>query len=154
MKKAFWTSDWFAGLLFTLAFLLLAFIVFPDSFASLERYAYDVGMRASQRAPSDKIAVIAIDEESIQNIGRWPWPRDIHARMISELKRGGAKVIGNTILYSEPQIDPGFARINALIEFVSASSLSSLLPAEPATPAPLPAPASETAPAAPTEPSA
>jgi len=48
----------------------------------LERFAYDWGVRASARTPSDRISVIAIDKRSIDNIGRWPWSRDIHAKMI------------------------------------------------------------------------
>lgn len=154
MKKGFWTKDWFAGLAFTLAFLLLSFFIYPDSFQSLERYAYDVGVRASDRIPNDKIAVIAIDDESIQNIGRWPWPRDLHAQMIERLKQGGAKVIGNTILYSEPQIDPGLARINELVGFVEGSSLAYLLPkpAAPVTPEITPPAATLTDPATPTPP--
>ncbi len=130
MKKGFWATDWFAGAAFTLVFFLLSTVIYPDSFQSLERYAYDVGVRASDRVPSDKIAVVAIDDKSIQNIGRWPWPRDVHAQMIDRLKQGGAKTIGNTILYSEPQIDPGLAKINELIGFVQASSLATYLPVQ------------------------
>jgi serine/threonine-protein kinase len=151
MTKGFWTTDWFAGLSFTLIFFLVSFFLFPDSFQSLERYAYDVGMRGASRTPSDKLAVIAIDDESIQNIGRWPWSRDIHAQMIERLHQGGAKIIGNTILYSEPQIDPGLAQINQLIGFVETSSLAQHMPrtAEPvAQPAPSPVPETATAEAA------
>ena len=43
-----------------------------------------MGVRATTRAPSDRIAVIAIDDTSIANIGRWPWSRDVHARMTDE----------------------------------------------------------------------
>jgi eukaryotic-like serine/threonine-protein kinase len=128
MKKGLWATDWFAGVAFTLVFLVLSAFIYPDSFQSLERYAYDVGVRASARVPNDKIAVVAIDDKSIQNIGRWPWPRDVHAQLIERLKQGGAKTIGNTILYSEPQIDPGLAHINDLLRFVEGSSLARLVP--------------------------
>src|SRR5690242_13030759 len=110
MKEAFWKSDWFAGLIFCVAFLFVAFFVFGAGFQSLERAAYDLGVRASSRTPSDRVAVIAIDDQSIQNIGRWPWPRDVHARMLALLKQGGAKVVGSTVLYTEPQVDAGLAR--------------------------------------------
>jgi len=50
--------------------------------------------------------VVAIDDDSIKNIGRWPWPREIHAQMVDKLKSAGAKVIGSTIFYAEAQIDP------------------------------------------------
>jgi CHASE2 domain-containing sensor protein/predicted Ser/Thr protein kinase len=147
MKKGFWTTDGFAGLVFTLVFLLVSFVLYPDAFQGLERYAYDVGVRSAKRLPSERVAVVAIDDESIQNIGRWPWPRDIHARMIEQLRAGGAKVIGNTILYSEPQVDPGLVQINQLLQFVEGSSLSVLLPRPSASiePATAPEPPADTA---------
>jgi eukaryotic-like serine/threonine-protein kinase len=83
---------------------------------SLERAAYDWGVRASSRTPSEKVAIIAIDKQSIDNIGRWPWSREIHAKMIERLASARAKVIGYTVFFSEPQIDPGLAYINRLLE--------------------------------------
>jgi serine/threonine-protein kinase len=83
---------------------------------SLERKAYDLGVGAVARQPSDKIAVIAIDKQSIDNLGRWPWSREVHAKMIDGLAAAKAKVIAPTILFSEPQLDPGLAYINKLIE--------------------------------------
>ncbi len=75
MKTRFWSSDWFA------AFIITAIVVVfsgSASFQSLERSAYDWGVRSTDRKPSEKIAIIAIDDESIANIGRWPWTRDLH----------------------------------------------------------------------------
>ena len=45
-------------------------------------------------APAPNIAVIAIDDDSIGKLGRWPWPRDYHAALIDKLSKGGASVIG------------------------------------------------------------
>jgi len=121
MKTRFWGSDWFAGLVITTAIVLFSG---SASFQSLERSAYDWGVRSTQKTPSDKIAIIAIDDESIANIGRWPWPRDLHAELIRRLSEGGAKVIGQTVFFLEPQIDPGSLYIRDLIEFVSNASFN------------------------------
>jgi serine/threonine-protein kinase len=86
---------------------------------SLERKAYDLGVGAISRDPSSKIAVIAIDKQSIDNLGRWPWSREVHAKMIDGLASAKAKVIASTVFFSEPQIDPGLAYINKLIELYS-----------------------------------
>jgi serine/threonine-protein kinase len=86
-----------------------------DLLQSLERKAYDVGVRATDRAPSERIAVIAIDDASVGNIGRWPWPRDVHAKLADTLKAGGAKVVGQLVFFSEPQVDPGLAYVNRLL---------------------------------------
>jgi serine/threonine-protein kinase len=87
---------------------------------SLERKAYDLGVGMAARDPTDRIAVIAIDKQSIDNIGRWPWSRDIFADMIEKLAASKAKVIGTTVFFSEPQRDPGLGYINRLIELNNA----------------------------------
>jgi len=113
MKFGFWRRDWFLALIVVIIFLVLAQ---SGLIQSLERSAYDLGVSWSDRSPGDKVAVIAIDDESISNLGRWPWPRDRLAGMIEELAAGGADVIGNTILLSEPQIDPGLKHLNDLVD--------------------------------------
>jgi serine/threonine-protein kinase len=101
MRRAFWKTDWFLGLLVVAG--VAVFNLSSGLIPSLERKAYDMGVQATSRAPSDKIAVIAIDKASIDNIGRWPWPRDVHATMIDALARAKAKVIGYTVFFSEPE---------------------------------------------------
>jgi len=112
-KAGFWNRDWFLGLAVS---LVLLFAGGSQLIQSLERSAYDWGVRASSRSPSDKVAVIAIDKQSIDNIGRWPWSREIHAQMVERLATANAKVIGYTVFFSEPQIDPGLAYVNKLLE--------------------------------------
>lgn len=114
MKSKIWSQDWFAGGIFCLIFLMLVYLVFPSVSGSWERQAYDAGVRLNDRSPSADIAVIAIDDQSIENLGRWPWPRSLHADMIDKLQAAGARVIGNTIFYSESQTDPGQLEIKGL----------------------------------------
>lgn len=125
-KAAFWKKDWFLGLLLTVLMLLAGT---TDLLQSLERKAYDLGVQASARTPSDKVAVIAIDDQSIANLGRWPWSRDLHARMTDLLAAAGAKAVGNTIFFSEPQIDPGYRYITRLIDIVNQSVVDGVEPA-------------------------
>jgi CHASE2 domain-containing sensor protein len=112
-RKDFWKSDWFLGVIVALA---VASASQADLVKSLERKAYDLGVRASSRSPSARIAVIAIDDASIANIGRWPWSREVHAELVHKLAAAQAKVIGITVFFSEPQIDPGLPYINKLSE--------------------------------------
>lgn len=119
-KWSFWKKDWFVGLLVALVFM---FGANSDLVQSLERKAYDLGVLASSRTPSDKIAVIAIDEQSIANLGRWPWPRAIHAKMVDILAAGHAKVIGHTAFFFEPQVDAGLGYIYKIAELLGKSSL-------------------------------
>src|SRR5258706_1015289 len=112
-KAGFWRKDWFLGLVVSLVLLAAGGTLLIEA---LERFAYDWGVRASARIPSDKISVIAIDKRSIDNIGRWPWSREIHAKMIESLADAKAKVIGYTVFFSESQLDPGLVYVNRLLE--------------------------------------
>jgi signal transduction histidine kinase/CHASE2 domain-containing sensor protein len=53
-----------------------------------------------QRSP---VVVILIDDESLQKYGRWPWSRELLARLVNNLSQGGAGTIGLDILLSERQ---------------------------------------------------
>ena len=112
-KAGFWKKDWFLGLVVSLALL---FSGGSQLIQGLERAAYDWGVRASSRTPSDKISIIAIDKQSIDNIGRWPWSREIHAKMVERLASAKAKVVAYTVFFSEPQLDPGLVYVNRLLE--------------------------------------
>ena len=83
-------------------------------FTGLELKLYDAASTRTDRLPSDRIAIIAIDDTSIANIGRWPWPREVQARMIDLLSAAGAKTIANTSLFLEPQTDRGLESLRAL----------------------------------------
>jgi CHASE2 domain-containing sensor protein len=76
-KLDFWRSDWFLGAL--VALVVLA----PwdrDLVQSLERKACDLGVQATSRIPSDKIAIIAIDNQS----------RIIKLMQLHQASQGGA----------------------------------------------------------------
>lgn len=53
------------------------------------------------RTISDKIIVLGIDEESVQEFGRWPWDRSVMASAIDTLNEKGAAVIGIDVIYSD-----------------------------------------------------
>jgi len=116
MKSGFWKTDWFLGLIVVVVMLIAGG---SDLLQSLERKAYDMGVQASSRSASDRIAVIAIDDTSIANIGRWPWSREVHAKMTDLLAGAKAKVIGNTVFFSEPQIDAGYVYVTKLLDIAS-----------------------------------
>jgi eukaryotic-like serine/threonine-protein kinase len=124
MKKLdFLKSDWVFGIAVVAGVIL--FNATSNLIPSLERWAYDLGVRASSRAPSDRVTVIAIDDQSISNLGRWPWPRDVHAKMIDMLAGAQAKTVGFAINMPEPQIDAGLKHIDGVLQSISQSNLKS-----------------------------
>ena len=93
-----------------------------DIIGTLERRFYDYSSTQSSRQPSDRIAVIAIDDQSIANIGRWPWPRDVHAQLIDMLAASKAKTIVHTTFFFEPQTDRGLQFIRKIKDALGTSA--------------------------------
>jgi serine/threonine-protein kinase len=116
----FWKTDWFAGVAIVLAALLLH--LSTDAIGTMERRFYDFASTSNSRQPSDRIAVIAIDDQSIANLGRWPWQRDIHAKLIDLLAQAKAKTIVHTVFFFEPQVDPGLGFIRRMKSALSTES--------------------------------
>jgi class 3 adenylate cyclase/CHASE2 domain-containing sensor protein len=82
----------------------------------LERRTQDyraVAVAGPRAALSDRIAVVAVDDQAIRTIGRPPFGRDRVAEMVREMTLAGAAVIAMDVLLDEPQ-DP--ARDAALAE--------------------------------------
>ncbi len=58
-------------------------------------------------APDPRVIVLAVDDQSLSEIGRWPWSRDLFARLIDRvLGEYRAKVLTLDIIFSEPQLNP------------------------------------------------
>ncbi|MBS2031249.1 MAG: adenylate/guanylate cyclase domain-containing protein [Deltaproteobacteria bacterium] len=68
-------------------------------------WATDVKFRLrGPRQPGAKIVMVDIDEEAIEQVGRWPWHRDFLAGLIQSAFDAGAKVVGLDIVFSEPDV--------------------------------------------------
>lgn len=100
----FWKKDWFAGFVVTVICLLMAN---SPVIEKLEFANYDFAMERLARDPQQNIAIIAIDDKSIENLERWPWPRSLQAEMVTKLANSGARVIGSSIVLSEAQTHLG-----------------------------------------------
>jgi eukaryotic-like serine/threonine-protein kinase len=117
-KTSLWRADWMVGVLVVLGVLVLYFAT--DFIGTLERRYYDFSSTATSRQPSDKIAIIAIDDQSIANIGRWPWSREVHAKLIDQLSSAKAKTIVHSAFFFEPQTDRGSAYIQKIKDALGA----------------------------------
>ncbi|MET0028639.1 MAG: CHASE2 domain-containing protein [Candidatus Thiodiazotropha sp.] len=105
------------------ALILLVFTGFMAASGWLWRWdllLYDLQMGWMTRAAADDIVIVAVDEKSLEAIGRWPWPRYWHAELIDRLSRAGARAIVFDILLAEP--DPNNPEADRrLIQSVAAS---------------------------------
>ncbi|MGD8367915.1 MAG: serine/threonine-protein kinase [Desulfobacterales bacterium] len=102
------------GIGITLLFLWLGFfrLAFFDNL-ELKRYDLMMSLRGAPEAPSD-IVMVDIDDDSIDKLGRWPWPRSLIARGIDAIDAGGPKVIGLNFVFSEPEESSGLHEIRLL----------------------------------------
>jgi adenylate cyclase len=55
-----------------------------------------------KRNPINKIVIIEVDSPSIDQYGRWPWHRDVVAKLIDNAFSAGARVVGMDMVFSEP----------------------------------------------------
>ncbi len=58
------------------------------------------------RKGSAQVALVAIDDKSIELEGRWPWPRQKMARLIENAMANEAKILGFDVTFSEPSTHP------------------------------------------------
>ena len=62
-------------------------------------------MSLSQLPPADDIVVIDIDDKSISQFGRWPWPRKVHASLLDKLSSAKSKVVIFDVLFPELDLE-------------------------------------------------
>lgn len=87
----------------TVLFIIL-FIFKPIIFETLDYKLYDLMflLRGKVEHP-ENIVIAAIDESSIEKLGRWPWSRDNFAELVKRLSESGAAVIAFDVIFSEPE---------------------------------------------------
>ena len=85
-------------------------------FAPLDRLIYDTVLARSAAPMSDEVVIVAIDEQSLQDFGPWPWPRSRQAALLREVEAQQPQLIALDIIYS------GFApQTDTLVDAVAAS---------------------------------
>ena len=92
---------------------------------TIEAKIYDLRARLRNvQNAGEKIAIVAIDEPSVAQLGRYPWPRSRIAEGLDVISEAGPKVIGLDILYPDPEQNQGLAALKNLQGVVSQSSVA------------------------------
>ena len=92
-----WTTAFIT--LFVLTFIGLQDYSFKET---LRLKSFDYMLANEEVSQSQDITIITIDEEAIEKYGQWPWPRDVLAHIILELRNAQTGIIVMPILFSEP----------------------------------------------------
>lgn len=95
--------EWAWLLLLLLATLFLA--LRGGWWDRLDHAFYDASIAASGRPASQDILILAIDEPSLAQFGRWPWSRQRLAEIVERLADAGSGPVLLDVILSEPQRD-------------------------------------------------
>ena len=63
---------------------------------------YDAYVGGWEYTPDARLLIVAIDDNSLQQLGQWPWPRGTHARLLDRLTDAGAERVVLDLVLSEP----------------------------------------------------
>lgn len=70
-----------------------------------DQLVYDRLLTLRDQPVSPDIVIVEIDNASVAALGRWPWPRSVHAQVVDRLAQAGAAAVVYDVLFTEPSID-------------------------------------------------
>lgn len=79
--------------------LLTAF----DTITLLELPLRDLALRLLPQRPAAHTVVVAIDERSLNEVGPWPWPRPVLARLVRQIGASGGRAAILDVLLADPR---------------------------------------------------
>jgi adenylate cyclase len=97
----------------------------PTPVARLRSLVFDAYQRVSPQTfdPDLPVRIVDIDEDSLSQVGQWPWPRTVLAQLVDRLAANGAATIGFDMVFPEPdRMSPA----NALRFWPKADALAEL----------------------------
>ncbi len=107
--------DWVVGVIVTAFFVFITVTGVLDFTDAIEKKTFD--FRARLAAPAERnpdIEIVAITDDDLSELGRFPWPRDVIARAVQNLSTAGARVIAMNILFPEPEQSEGLETVKEL----------------------------------------
>lgn len=88
--------------------LLIAVLSHQRTLIAADNLIQDFIIASQQHPLSDKVVIVAIDDDSIAAFGRWPWRRNLHAKLVNRISEQRPAAIGLDILFSEADLQhPG-----------------------------------------------
>ncbi|MCG6982737.1 MAG: adenylate/guanylate cyclase domain-containing protein [Deltaproteobacteria bacterium] len=113
-------------ILFLTGLMLLFYLTGNPFLDRLELKSLDVRFLTRGPEPPGPFAVLAaIDEKSLDEVGKWPWPRAKIAALIDRLSEEGARVIAMDIVFSEPDENNNLRFVESMQEEAGTLGLQS-----------------------------
>jgi adenylate cyclase len=84
----------------------------------IENIAYDIRLNLTlPNVHNEQVIILDIDEKSLAEEGRWPWPRDRIAELVNRLFEDyEIAVLGFDVVFAEKDSDPGLMRLASLAQ--------------------------------------
>ncbi|MEK6709986.1 MAG: adenylate/guanylate cyclase domain-containing protein [Nitrospinota bacterium] len=102
------------GVLLTVA-MLLTFAAKPAIIHRLDLILSDFRFLArGPKKAAPEVVIATIDEKSIDQLGRWPWPFTVQARLLDKLASYGARVITYDVVFSSSDTSGGSGPLRAM----------------------------------------
>ena len=85
--------------------VVLLILLQPQFVANLDQKTYDVmTRRVDPGRPSGRVVLVPIDENSLAQYGRWPWPRDLLGMLVRRILEAGASTVALDMMFPEPDL--------------------------------------------------
>jgi adenylate cyclase len=93
-----------------IAMIFLACLLFysfgstkPDLLLAMDNRLLDTMFKwRGPRPTTESVVIVDIDEQSLQTIGQWPWPRNILATLTDNIHKAGPRALGFDMVFPEP----------------------------------------------------
>ncbi|MPS49351.1 MAG: CHASE2 domain-containing protein [Methylobacillus sp.] len=83
---------------------LVAILSHQRTFIIADNLIHDAIIASQQHPLTGRVIIVAIDDDSITTLGRWPWRRSLHAELVNRISEQQPAAIGLDILFSEADL--------------------------------------------------
>ena len=90
----------------TILLLIVGLLSFYEVLERTDSAFYDKVSSIPQYSSSNNVVIVAIDDESLQALGRWPWSRKIHAEFINRLAHRDNVIALDLLFLERDENDP------------------------------------------------
>ena len=107
------------GLVITLFFIGHAAKYYEVPFITqLDNIIYDARLQLTMPGGVDeRIVILDIDEKSLQEVARWPWPRDVMADVVDKLfDRYQVAIVAFDVVFAEADQSSGLRALESLAQ--------------------------------------
>ncbi|SFM35115.1 CHASE2 domain-containing protein [Variovorax sp. OV329] len=79
----------------------VSWLLATDQLARTDRLLQEGALNLVRPAAAGNIVIVAIDDKSLEAIGRWPWRRALHAKLLQQISAGKPRCIGLDLLLDD-----------------------------------------------------